>query len=76
MRKLRLDNLKVECYSGITYAERPKSFVWQGTEYAVAEVEKAWQEPARRCFHVRTRDNKRFQLYYDETAKEWSLTEL
>jgi len=28
-----LDKLKVNCYSGHTYAERPESFLWQGIEY-------------------------------------------
>jgi len=71
-----LNNLRVKCYSGQTYAERPRSFVWEGTEYEVAEVEKAWLEPEERHFQVRTRDNKRFQLCYNETQKQWSLIQL
>ena len=35
---MELNNLKVSCYSGQTYAERPKSFRWQGMEYEVAET--------------------------------------
>jgi len=41
----------------------------------VEEIEKAWQEPGKKYFQVRTRDNKLFQLCYNETNKQWSLTE-
>ncbi len=71
-----LNNLKVNCYSGHTYAERPKSFLWEGREYEVKEIERAWQEPGQRYFQVRTRDNKLFQLCYNETEDQWSLMEL
>ena len=73
---MSLDKLEVNCYSGHTYAERPKSFTWQGVEYEVAEIEKAWQEPGKRCFQVSTRDNKLFNLCYNETKNQWSLVEL
>ena len=71
-----LDNLKVNCYSGHTYAERPQSFIWEGTEYAVEEIEKAWLEPGKRYFQARTRDNRLFRLCYNEGEREWTLTEL
>jgi len=71
-----LNNLKVNCYSGQTYAERPKSFLWEGVEYEVEEIEKEWREPGERHFQVRTKDNKLFQLCYNEPQDQWSLTEL
>ena len=72
-----LDKLKVNCYSGHTYAERPKSFQWQGIKYEVEEIERAWREPGERHFQVRTRDNKLlFILCYNELEKQWSLIEL
>lgn len=71
-----MDNLKVNCYSGHTYAQEPRSFRWQDTEYEVAEIEKAWQEPGKRYFKVRTGDNKLFQLCYNEVPEQWSLLEL
>ena len=71
-----MNNLKVNCYSGQTYAERPKSFIWEGVEYEVEEIEKEWREPGERYFQVRTRDNKLFQLCYNEGQDQWSLTEL
>jgi hypothetical protein len=71
-----VNNLKVKCYSGHTYAERPESFLWEGIEYKVKETEKAWQEPGKRYFQVRTSGNKLFQLCYNEAKDQWSLTEL
>ncbi len=74
--RLPEDSVKVDCYSGHTYAERPRSFLWQDMEYEVQEIEKSWQEPGERHFQVRTRDNKLFQLCYNEIEKRWSLIEL
>ena len=71
-----MNNLEVNCYSGHTYAERPKSFLWEEVEYEVVEIEKAWREPGERHFQVRTRENKLFKLCYNETEKGWALTEL
>ncbi len=71
-----MEEVKVSCYSGHTYAQEPRSFLWQGTEYEVAEVEKAWQEPAERCFLVRTGDNKSFKLCYNESNKRWGLNQV
>ena len=71
-----MDILKVDCYSGHTYAERPRSFEWQGIKYEVEEIESTWQEPGTRYFQVRTGDNKLFRLCYNETENQWSLTEL
>ena len=65
--------IKVNCYSGHIYAERPKSFLWQGAEYKVKEIEKAWQEPGKRIFKVITEDRKSFELCYNEATDEWSL---
>ena len=71
-----MDELKVNCYSGHTYAVRPKSFLWQGMEYEVEEIEKERLEPGEKYFQVRTGGNKLFRLCYNETEKQWSLTEL
>ena len=71
-----MDSVIVNCYSGHTYAERPRSFRWEGVKYEVEEIEKAWLEPGERHFQVRTSDNKLFQLCYHEIEKQWSLTEL
>jgi len=74
--ELDKDSIKVNCYSGHTYAERPLSFEWQGMVYKVEEIEKAWREPGERYFQVRTRDTKLFQLCYNEINNQWVLIEL
>ncbi len=71
-----LENFKVNCYSGHTYAEEPRSFLWEGIKYEVEEIERAWHKPGKRHFQVRTRNNKLFQLCYNEREKRWSVIEL
>jgi hypothetical protein len=71
-----LEEVKVSCYSGQTYAERPKSFTWRGGVYEIIGIEKAWREPGRCCFRVGTSDNKVFELCYNEVQHQWSLIEL
>ena len=71
-----MSNLNVNCYSGHTYAESPRSFEWEGIEYEIEEIEGAWVEPGERHFQVRTKDNKIFRLCYNETEKQWSPVEV
>lgn len=71
-----MKNLKVNCYSGHTYAERPRSFLWQGTEYKVQEIEKAWQEPGKKLFRITTDKGNAFELCYNEAEEQWSAIEL
>ena len=71
-----LEKPKVSCYSGQTYAQRPRSFIWKGVEHEVEAIEKEWLEPGERHFQLRTKDNKLFQLCYNETQDLWSLNEL
>lgn len=71
-----MNGLKVNCYSGHTYAQRPKSFTLEGTEYEVKEIEKEWLEPGERHFLVKTRDNKTFKLCYNEAKDQWPLTKI
>lgn len=73
---MKNSTVKVTCYSGHTYAERPKSFEWQGITYDIDKIEKAWQEPGIRLFQIKTTDDKRFRLYYNKTDQQWSITEL
>jgi hypothetical protein len=68
--------LTVKCYSGHTYAEEPRSFTLDGAVHEVAAVAKAWREPDRRCFLVRTGDSKLFQLCYNEAIGSWSASEV
>jgi len=69
-------SLQVNSYSGHTHAERPASFLWQGREHKVKDIEKAWQEPGKRLFKVITDEGKLFELCYNEADDQWSVIEL
>lgn len=66
--------VKVKCYSGHTYAERPKSFFWQDHEFNIARIEKEWLEPGNKFFRVVAEDEKVFELCYNVAQDEWRLT--
>ncbi len=68
-----MNNITVKCYSGHTYAEEPRSFEWEGVEYEVEEIQRAWREPGERHFLVKTGGNKSFQICYNEVNERWSL---
>jgi hypothetical protein len=68
--------VKVRCYSGQTYAERPASFIWEGAEYKVQKLEKEWLEPGEKHFLVHSEDERLFELCYHEQEDEWSGIEL
>jgi hypothetical protein len=68
--------VRVTCYSGQAYAERPVSFRWQGETHQVAKIEREWREPRERHFLVRTEDERLFELCYQEQQDMWSAVEL
>lgn len=69
-------SLKVECYSGHTFAERPTAFVWRGHRYQVERVVKQWRSPRGPGFRLCTSGGGQFELIYDEVQDEWSLKEI
>ena len=38
------------------------------------EVERAWREPGKKYFRVRTAGNETFELCYNEPKDEWGVT--
>jgi len=68
-----LDYITVKCYSGHTYAEEPRSFEWEGVEYEVEEITRAWREPGERHFLIRVGGNKLFEICYNEANGRWSI---
>ncbi len=67
------ETIRVECYSGHTYAQRPRAFTWQGRRYQVQEVERTWRTPQGPHFRVRTQEDSVFELTYDEWTDAWFL---
>jgi hypothetical protein len=66
-------DLIVECYSGHTYAQEPRAFVWHGQRQVVQAVEMAWRTPEGTHFLVRTEESNSFELVYDEAEDVWSI---
>ena len=71
-----MEEVQVNCYSGHIYADHPHSLCWQGIEYKVQRVERAWQEPGERHFLIRTEDDKLLEIAYYEKEDQWLAIEL
>ncbi len=64
---------RVECYSGVEYAERPKALWQQGERLEVETVEAQWRTPEGKKFRVRTTEGQVFELVYVEQHDEWQI---
>jgi len=63
----------VECHSGYEYAQRPVALHWEGQRLEIELVEAQWRTPGGKCFRVRTRDGRAFELFYSEHSDEWRV---
>ncbi len=74
--------IRVECYSGHTYAQEPRAFEWEGWRYQVERVVKRWRTPAGPCFRVEVTGvsnlqsliSKSVDLTYSESTNQWTMT--
>lgn len=66
------DPVRVRCYSGGMYAERPESFEWKWLMVEVVGIDRAWLEPGERHFRVATDVGAVFDLCYSEGNDRWS----
>lgn len=66
--------VEVLCYSGHTYAQKPRVFILHGQRHRVACVERTWRTPDGPQFLVRVRDDERFVLAYKEAQDRWYLS--
>jgi hypothetical protein len=73
---MEAESVEVVCYSGYRYAQRPTALVWEGSRIEVGEVVSEWREPGARYYRVRTDDDRRFELCYDERNLIWTAVEL
>jgi hypothetical protein len=67
------DSIHVECYSGYTYAQEPRTFEWRGQRYQVKRVVKRWRTPSGPGFRVEVAGVGRFDLVYLEFEDKWTL---
>ncbi len=63
----------VECHSGYEYAERPVALHWEGERLEITAIEAEWRIPGGHCFRVKTRDERKFELFYGELYDEWRI---
>ena len=64
---------RVECYSGLEYAERPTAVWWQGMRVEVEAVEKQWRTPEGKGFRVRLISGQILDLFWSIRTDEWSI---
>ncbi len=69
-------SIRVECYSGTRYGERPVAFALGEYRHVIQVVEKSWRTPSALHFRVRTDDGERFELAYRQEADQWSIIDL
>jgi hypothetical protein len=64
---------RVECYSGLEYAERPTAVWLDGARLEVAAVEKQWRTPEGKGFRVRLVSGQTLELFLSTRTDEWSI---
>lgn len=67
--------VRVECYAGYQYPERPLRFYLGGREFLVEEVLDRWYGPDYTYFRVRASDGHCYILRHTrhEAEEEWTL---
>lgn len=73
---MSLKNDKVSCYSGFTYAQRPRSFEWENVRHVVKSVVAEWQLPDGKQFRVLTEKDTAFDLCYAVQAETWTIKQI
>ena len=68
----RAIDVRVGCYAGGRYPERPQWVESEGTRVEVASLESEWREEERLGYRVTLRDGKRMLLYYISKDDRWS----
>lgn len=68
--------MRVECYSGYTYAEEPRALVWGSQRHRVARIEQRWRTPDGPAFRILTETGERFDVQYHMQQREWSIRPL
>jgi hypothetical protein len=67
------DRAAVECYSGHTFAQEPRTFLHRGQRRGVTLVCRLWREPSGPRFEVLADDGGTYCLVYHEAADAWQV---
>ncbi|TAK12248.1 MAG: hypothetical protein EPO32_09145 [Anaerolineae bacterium] len=62
----------VTCYSGHTYAQRPRAVQWQGLWQDILAITADWHTPEGRTFRVLTANGHRLELHYRAADDCWA----
>lgn len=68
----RTFTLRVGCYAGQRYPERPQWVELDGARVEVEAVDSEWREEERLGYRVTLRDGRRLLLYYVPNTDSWS----
>jgi hypothetical protein len=63
----------VECYSGHTYAQEPRTLTFDNERCVVTSIRRRWREPAGPHFEVLADDKAIYVLAYEEATGQWSV---
>jgi hypothetical protein len=69
---LRAFAVRVGCYAGHRYPERPEWVEMEGKRLEVASVDSEWREEERLGYRVTLDDGRRLLLYYLPGEDLWS----
>jgi hypothetical protein len=65
--------VKVRCYAGAAYPERPVAFEWEGRWQQVVEVRRQVRTPEGLLFDVLAEDGRGVRLAWDAETDEWAV---
>jgi hypothetical protein len=65
------EQIRVGCYSGGRYGERPRWVEREGRRVAVASIDGQWRQQERLVFEVTLEDKERLVLYYYPQQDVW-----
>ena len=65
------EQIRVGCYSGGRYGERPQWVEREGRRVAVASIDGQWRQQERLVFEVTLEDQERLVLYYYPQEDQW-----
>jgi hypothetical protein len=69
------DSNVVKCYSGSSYAQQPRSFIWQGAEQQIESIIKQEYSPQGKLFLVTTPHGLLFNLEYLIELDQWQVSQ-
>ena len=69
-------SVKVWCYAGYKYPERPTAFLYEGRKLTVHKVQSTWKTEDSENFLVHTTYGKEIVLIYNPSEDKWNLQEM